>query len=310
MRPAQRKRGWGTREVVILLGGLVVGAAAGLSAGARLGRQAPEWEYRGHSAEYWVRALSDQSAEQRSRAAYALGEADRLPLVGCAVLAEHLDDYVEVQEQARLSLIRWGRAGDCIAEAARMLGRTMPANTRRLAADVLRGAGSNARPAAAPLVSALNDPVPEVRVLAAIALGGADDTSSGVRRALLTAVDDPAADVRAAAEEALGDLPISRACAISVARRRVHDPDEAVRASAVALLGRADVSEPDLRRLLYEALEDSTAEVRASAATALGWAHGDTTITIAALLRTQRDSDPRVRNAAALALFRVRSLTQ
>jgi HEAT repeat protein len=256
---------------------LVIGGVAGLCLGALLGSMfgpaAPEWQFDRRSLEYWTRALGASSAETRTRAAYALSESPALPLTGCVRLVQHLDDESDVRDEVRLTLIRWTRAGRCLEETRAMLSPRAPATVRRLAADVLRGAGTRARRATGALMVALTDPVPDVRSLAAAAREASGDTAALVQDALTEATSDPDADVRTAAIQALTGLPSSSDHLMRVARRAARDQNPSARAAAMSALEHVDVRQSDLQTMLIRGLADSAAEVRAAAATSLGWVH-------------------------------------
>jgi len=290
---------------------LLIGGAAGLCVGALLGSQlghgAPEWQFERRSSEDWARALGASSPETRTRAAFALSESPVLPNTGCLRLVQHLDDTSEVRDEIHFALIRWARTGQCVEETAAVLSTQAPAAVRRLAADVLRGAGAQARRASPALIAALTDPVPDVRNVAAAALGAGGDTSARVQNALTEATSDPDTNVRATAIEALAGLPGSSDRVIRVACRAARDQDPSIRAAGVSALEHVDVRQPELQAMLIRALRDSAANVRAAAARSLGWVQTGDVALRAALARATMDPDPLVRNAAALSLSRVRN---
>lgn len=192
-------------------------------------------------------------------------------------------------------------------------------------ADAAAGLGGNARvgviclsdsrvapEAVEPLMEALNDEAPEVRLAAAYALREAGDDRAVL--ALRRVLDDPYPGVRLTAICALGNIKGEEALTALITQ--LKDRDEKVRSTAAGALG--DQGDPRAVEPLAAALKDPVAGVRAAVAHALGGRVSSTegiglvskprfgppsgAVIVPALLAALNDADAGVRSAAASSL--------
>jgi HEAT repeat protein len=152
------------------------------------------------------------------------------------------------------------------------------------------------------LLTALKAEDPRVRVRATRLISISPRGSDEETKALLTALSDPVAEVRAAAARTLGG-PGRGEAVVTAFIKALEDPDGAVRSSAAYGLASAPAEAAVVP--LVGALSDASAEVRQAAA----WAIGSCAASLEgirpaeeALLKALRDENPLVRRSAASAL--------
>jgi len=166
---------------------------------------------------------------------------------------------------------------------------------RRAAAEALEEVDDPR--ATQPLLAALNDSDPTVRVSAIYALG--KDASGDVMLKLLERFRDPEPCVRLAAAEVLAKR-IDPALAPDFLGL-LTDPKFEVRLSAVQFLGR--IRDPDIAQALLPLLTDTDSDVRQAVAVALGTIGEPAAV--GALVLALTDEERAVRQAAELALGRL-----
>jgi HEAT repeat protein len=179
-------------------------------------------------------------------------------------------------------------------------------NLERVAFDLaaererrLRQAKSAVARAALPqLVTALRDPLQEVRFAAAIALRAIGEAAAPSAEDLIDAIDDESPKVRRAIASALGHVaPANIAVPALTAMATDSDLNVAWRAqSQITHFG--DAAVPPLVTILAG---DANPEIRAAAATALGELRTEAISGSDALIAAQSDPDAIVRDAATAA---------
>jgi HEAT repeat protein len=185
---------------------------------------------------------------------------------------------------------------DAVPVLAAVLRTSDAAETRWRAADALGRIGDAARPAAAELIRALDDPDPHVGAVAARSLGDlAPDVPVAVP-ALVRAFPRVEA-VRAVAEYG----PVAAEAVEPLTGLLAH-ADPAVRWNAARALGKLRGTAAAAVPALANALTDPAQEVREHAAEALGEIGPAATAALPALVRALSDPVPRVRRDAVRSL--------
>src|SRR4030042_1692221 len=146
-----------------------------------------------------------------------------------------------------------------------------------------------------PLIAALKDENFNVQATAARALGEINDPTAV--EPLIAALKDKKAEVRGSAAAALGEMGDKKATLPLIAA--LKDPTEKVRRLAAVSLG--EISDTRADQALITALKDKDAGVRAAAAGALGEIH-DVKPSLEPLIAASKDKDPQVRAAVMEAL--------
>lgn len=151
-----------------------------------------------------------------------------------------------------------------------------------MVARALKGFGA---PAVEPLIDALKDPYPGVRLQVTWALGGTGDPRA-VEPLVATAVKDPDSDVRGNAAKALEGITDPRAVQPLVAALR--NSDSRVRLGAARALG--NIGAPAVEPLIA-ALKERNSGVRYSAAMALGRIQDPRAVSVLQAAWRERDHD-------------------
>ena len=224
----------------------------------------------------WIMALKDSDAQQRKRAANAIGRMA----------------HGSVARQAAPALLKTLKDPDQgVRHEATLALSTM-----------LRRLGPDGAMAIAPLVSLLADPADDIRVSAAMLLGAVswDRRHAGVAvPALITALKDPYDHVREAAAKTLHQLDSAAAPAAPVLASLLRDPNTQVRSEAGDTLMRMGANAASAVPTLLRLLEDPDEHVKSQAAWALGVVGGHAPETLPALRKALRDRSHLVRDHAA-----------
>lgn len=160
-------------------------------------------------------------------------------------------------------------------------------------------------PSVSPLVDALGDEKPEIRLFAAKTLGKFEIEAKEIIPALTGALGDEAADVRAAAAGSIGHFGSDAEDATASLVKCLDDPYAPVRRAAMRSLGEVAFPEPqpDLLAALVKSLADSDPGVRQAAAGAImGFGTPDEAVGSLVEVLARADEPADVRLACAWAI--------
>ena len=173
------------------------------------------------------------------------------------------------------------------------------ARIRRDASEALIDIGAPALPA---LITALQDPDPNLRWCAASVLGDMGEEAVVAIPALTQALQDSASQVRLYATLALGNLGSPAKAAIPALVERLKDPDPYIRTYASFALRKMGVEAKVAVPALVQALQDPNGRVRLNAAYALGAIGTEAAPAIPDLVHALSDPKLYVQYAAAKGL--------
>jgi HEAT repeat protein len=267
----------------------------------------------------WIKDLSDNNAEVRRGAAFALGKigGEGDPRQAMDALTHSLGDKDAAVRDFAASglgdvLMVLGNAGkpywSVAGPALRAALKDGQPRVRRSAAYALGAFGPDAAPARDDLITAAGDSSPIVRQNAAWALGrlGKEIGDDGVAqlRNLLKDTDEPL--VRRDALHALGEVgyPTAHPAVRAMLQTAAAESDGVVRKAAVEaldhLVGKED---REYASELYPLLKDKDSETRYNAAFVLGKIGGKEAVpALPALVEALKDQDPHFQELAAAAL--------
>jgi HEAT repeat protein len=190
-----------------------------------------------------VRRLTDQDLAVRSSAAYSLtmiGTRGVLAVVDAAEQGEAPARAVTASllTNSYLPLLRVS------SELFKLAQDESPA-TRQRAIEALRAIRVAGGLAIHASMTALNDPVMEVRLAAIRTLGARGGSDEGVVRALTGCLNDASPRIREEAARALGNLGAHARAALPELTRLAQAQEETVSAAAKGAMGRIGQSKPD-----------------------------------------------------------------
>ena len=255
-----------------------------------------------HDPRALVSQLRSPDAEERARAAHALGEAAAGGRATTGALLHALDDPApEVRAAAAWALGGREEAG-AVDALARRLEDDKPV-VRGAAAAALGRIGLPARPAGRVLVERLGDADPTVRWRAEVALETIGlDAASDLPR-LVELLRDPASPGRAEAAEVTGRLGESALPALPALLSASSDSRPAVRTAAVMALGQMGPSARAAVPVLLERFRDP--EIRWRVALVLGQIGPGAAAAVPPLVAALDDASSPVRWQAVKALGRI-----
>src|SRR4030042_381050 len=174
------------------------------------------------------------------------------------------------------------------------------ANLTSPAIEAAVALGKIGTPALEPLIGALKDKDPNVRVLAAVAMEELEDLKAV--KPLIAALKDENFNVQATAARALGEINDPSAVAPLIAA--LKDQEAGVRAAAAGALGEIHDVKPSLEPLIA-ASKDKDPQVRAAVMEALGGMNAPKVEGV--LISALQDNDANIRLHAAEALAEIKS---
>lgn len=205
-----------------------------------------------------IKDLQETEEKQRQAAVLALARLGpaAAPAAG-ALVASLRSQRLKGMETIALLAIGAG----AVPNLAELL-KAPQAEYRRLAVEMLAKIGSASQVALTPLIAALSDMDPSVRVGAAQAVEAIGPEARAALPALLVNLDAPQPQVRAAAASALGRLGSHAAEARRPLLECLLDPDENVRYYSALSLGRIDPHFTEGVPALHNALHDPSPMVQ------------------------------------------------
>ena len=249
-----------------------------------------------------VSQLGSADAEQRVRAARALGEAADGGRAVSEALLHALDDAApEVRGAAAWAIGGRGDSG-AVGALARRLGDDSPL-VRGAAAAALGRIGPPARPAGRALVERLGDADPTVRWRAVVAIEAVGlDVPSCLPR-LIDLLHDPRGAARAEAAAVVGKLGAAAAPAVPALTDALSDDRPVVRSAAVLALGQLGPAARPAVPSLLEAFRDP--DLRWRVALTLGTIGPDAAAAVPQLVAALEDASSPVRWQAIKALGKI-----
>jgi HEAT repeat protein len=264
------------------------------NAGVALGR------FGGLAVPALIRQTESGPVEVRRGAALALGFIGKPAEPAIPALVQLLSDPENsVRQEAARSLAKIGPMSvgpliDTLDGADR--------KARAAAIVALVDLGSQAAPAIEPLAAALRDHDHLIHGTAAEALSGIGKPAVGM---LISALDDPNPDVRHIAASALSRMGVIADEAVPSLVRTLDDTESPVRAAAANALGRIGPAARAAVDSLQVRLKDTAIEVRKTCAEALGRLGRLSITAVPTLLELQQDEAEVVRKAATDALVQI-----
>lgn len=264
--------------------------------------------HEGHQSSYWIERLRSGSADDRVRAAAALGKVleirPNFPEVVKALTTAVGDtsDAVRMAAANALSAEGVDRLA-ALSEIHAALHDSAHADVRASTAYIIGSWGAKrSTPLIPALLEATKDSVANVRAAAVEALGMLKANDEPELNAILKLADDPYPAVRRAVLQTLLNLRAPALLTLPPAQKALGDSSESVRIAAVYALSDLRAGAVPALQALTKALSDSSPLVRTGAAFALGMMGSAARPAAPALRRLTEDDSPEVARTATEAL--------